>query len=402
MTNGLEDRTIEETAAAGGGNTATGRSDSLGLYVHVPFCAVTCDFCAFYQKTPEKGDFRRYVDGVRRELELVAPDRRVDTVFWGGGTPGLLPPEFIRELGAVVAQHAGGAPAEWSVELTPESVRDAKLEAFREIGVTRISLGVQSFQSRLLDAMGRRSSREAIHAAYVRLREHGFANVNLDLIFAFPGQTLEEWESDLREAADLGPDHLSTYCLTFEEDTALWAKLANGEFSLDEEKEAEFFRVAENILEPRGLIKYETSNYARTGRECRHNLNTWRMSEWVGVGPAAASQFRGLRCANPAGLEEWLEDLGRGCRGTRDRVEVSDALLAADTLVFGLRLRDGVDLPALEERFPGTLPASLRTFFERLRGDGLAEMTAEGCLVLTPRGRLLADRIGAEILERFE
>lgn len=375
---------------------------ALGLYVHVPFCAVTCDFCAFYQKTPEKGDFRRYVEGVRRELDLVAPDRPVDTVFWGGGTPGLLPPEFIRELGAAIRQYTGGAPAEWSVELTPESVRDAKLEAFREIGVTRISLGVQSFQARLLEAMGRRSSREAILAGYARLREHGFDNVNLDLIFAFPGQTLEEWESDLREAADLGPDHLSTYCLTFEEDTALWAKLANGEFSLDEDKEAEFFRVAEEVLEPRGLLKYETSNYARPGRECRHNLNTWRMAEWVGLGPAAASQFRGRRYANPAGLEDWLQDLGRGRRGACDRVELSPSVLAADTLVFGLRLRGGVDLPAVEDRFPGTLPDSLREFFEGLCGEGLAEMRADRRLFLTPRGRLLADRIGTEILERFE
>ena len=376
-------------------------SGPLGLYLHVPFCAVTCDFCAFYQKRPEKGDFRRYVDGIRRELDLAAPDRPVETVFWGGGTPGLLPPEFIRELGALIRERCGD-PAEWSVELTPESARDARLEALRDIGVNRISLGVQSFQPRLLEALGRRSSREAVLEAFGRLRRFGFANGNLDLIFAFPGQTGEEWESDLREAAGLAPEHLSTYCLTFEEDTALWVKLAQGEFARDEEREAVFFGMAEEILPQYGLEKYETSNYARPGRECRHNLNTWHMAEWLGLGPAAASQFRGRRDANPAGLEEWLTDLDAGRRGTCDRVTLTGALLAADLLIFGLRLTRGVNPAEVEARFPGTLTPGLRAFFGRLCAEGLAREGPDGGIGLTARGRLVVDRIGAEILEIME
>ncbi len=374
----------------------------LGLYLHVPFCATTCDFCAFYQKTPEKGDFRRYVDGVRRELELATWDRPVTTVFWGGGTPGLLPPEFIQELGGLLREKTGCTPEEWSVELTPEAVRDGRLEALRRIGVNRISLGVQSFQPRLLEVIGRKSSRKAILAAYAKLREHGFDNVNLDLMFAFPGQTPEEWESDLREAAALAPEHLSTYCLTFEEDTALWVKLSRGEVALDEEKEAVYFEIAESVLEEAGLYKYETSNYARPGRECRHNLNTWRMFEWDGIGPAAASQRGGWRYANPAALDEWLEDLENGRRGTADRVRITPDMLAADSLVFGLRLRNGVDLAGLEERFPGTLNPALRAFLDRLQTEGLAAMTGSSVLSLSPRGRLLADRIGAGILELRE
>ncbi len=401
MTNHIARRGGEVSAAAAKVLPSPQASGSLGLYLHVPFCAVTCDFCAFYQKRPEKGDFRRYVDGIRRELDLAAPDRPVETVFWGGGTPGLLPPEFIRELGALIRERCG-RPLEWSVELTPESARDARLEALCEIGVNRISLGVQSFQPRLLEALGRRSSREAVLDAFARLRRHGFANINLDLIFAFPGQTEEEWESDLREAAGLAPEHLSTYCLTFEEDTALWVKLAQGEFARDEEREALFFGMAEEILPRYGLEKYETSNYARPGRECRHNLNTWHMAEWLGLGPAAASQFRGRRGANPAGLEEWLTDLDVGRRGGCDSVPLSGALLAADQLIFGLRLTQGVNPARVEARFPGTFTPGLRAFFARLCEEGLAREGAEGVICLTARGRLVVDRIGAEILERME
>ena len=374
----------------------------LGLYLHVPFCAVTCDFCAFYQKRPEKGDFRRFVDGIRRELYLAAPDRPVQTVFWGGGTPGLLPPEYIRELGTLIRDRCGDRPVEWSVELTPEAARDARLEALSAIGVNRISLGVQSFQPRLLEAMGRRSSREAVMEAFSRLRRHGFGNINLDLIFAFPGQTEMEWESDLREAAALEPEHLSTYCLTFEEDTALWVKLARGEFVRDEEREAVFFGMAEKILPAYGLNKYETSNYARSGYECRHNLNTWRMAEWIGLGPAAASQFRGWRGANPPDIEKWSSELAAGRRSAEDRIALSDGLLAADLLIFGLRLTRGVSPSELEARFPGTVTSELRAFLDRLRAEGLARKEDDGRFCLTARGRLLVDRIGAEILERME
>ncbi len=399
--------TIKATETAwtpdrGGDMETEAQVASLGLYVHVPFCAVTCDFCAFYQKRPERGDFRRYLDGIRRELDLLQPDRPFDTVFWGGGTPGLLPPEFIRELGALIRPRTRGDATEWSVELTPACAREARLEALREIGVNRISLGVQSFQSRLLEVMGRRSSREAAHEAFSRLRAHGFDNVNLDLMFAFPGQTRAEWESDLLEAAALEPEHLSTYCLTFEEDTALWVKLAEGRVAREEDAEIDFFAVAEDILERWGLFKYETSNFARPGRACRHNLHTWRMGEWAGLGPAAASQHRGLRGSNPAALDEWLTGLAAGERATRERVPLTDSLLAADCLIFGLRLRDGVDPTAIDKRFPGVMPETLSPFLDRLRDEGLLERSASGRVHLTARGRLLADRVGAEILERFD
>jgi len=207
----------------------------LGMYVHVPFCAKTCDFCAFYQVQPKGDSVEQYLEAVEREAELVKWDRPITTVFWGGGTPGLLAPRDLERLGQVVRKRAGSALQEWTVELAPASVTEARLNVLKNLGVTRISMGAQSFQPDLLDALGRQHTREQVFAAYEKIRAAQFPSVNLDLIFAIPGQSETDWIGDLAQAIALAPDHLSTYCLTFEEDTALWVKLSQGKVKLDPE-----------------------------------------------------------------------------------------------------------------------------------------------------------------------
>lgn len=373
----------------------------LGLYVHVPFCASTCDFCAFYQTTPTRAGIDGYLDNVRRELDLVAWRKSVDTVFWGGGTPGLLAPDDLRTLGETVRAACGGPPAEWSVELAPASVTDARLEVLRELGVTRVSMGVQSFSPSLLDALGRQHTREQVFRAYDRVRAAGFASVNIDLMFALPGQDEAAWLADLGEAVVLAPDHISTYCLTFEEDTKLWVKLSKGQVKLDPTHEARMYERTWDELELAGYAQYEVSNFARPGHICSHNLNTWHMHEWVGIGPAAAGQHGGLRGGNPADLDLWGVQTARGERMTEDRAVLTPALLVEDALVFGLRLNAGVDLSALRARFPrvsGWL--LLAAELARLEEAGLLERAGQGAepIRLTRRGRLLADAVGAELM----
>src|SRR5688572_24830011 len=186
----------------------------VGVYVHVPFCASTCDFCAFYQTKPTADRVKGFLEGVAREAELVEWKQPIATVFWGGGTPGLLSPRDLARLGEIVRERCAGAPAEWTVEMAPASVTVGRLAALRDAGVTRISMGVQSFQPALLEGLGRQHTREQVFRAYDRVRATGFASVNLDLMFALPGQTEAEWAGDVREAVALAPDHLSTYCLT--------------------------------------------------------------------------------------------------------------------------------------------------------------------------------------------
>lgn len=373
---------------------------SLGLYVHVPFCASTCDFCAFYQEAPTAADVARYLDGVRDELRLATPDRPVDTVFWGGGTPGLLSPKDLRTLGDIVAGFCGGRPSEWTIELAPGSVSEARLDALREVGVNRVSMGVQSFQPALLEALGRRHSREQVLRAHERLRAAGFKSVNLDLMFALPGQADDAWEADLAEAIALGPDHLSTYCLTFEEDTKLWVKLSQGKVRRDVDAEARLYEATWTRLEAAGYAQYEVSNFARPGHDCRHNVNTWRMAEWIGVGPSAASQHRGWRGANVPDLGRWLDGLARGERMTEDRCALTPALLAEDALVFGLRMNAGVELARWRERAPGLPWAEVDSLLQSLEAAGRVTVTG-GVARLTSAGRLVADAIGAEIMAAF-
>lgn len=374
----------------------------LGVYVHVPFCATTCDFCAFYQTVPRGDAVARFLDGVEAEAGLVGwQDRRAETAFWGGGTPGLLRAAELERLGRTMLLYAG-QPAEWTVEMAPATVTADRLKTLKELGVTRISIGVQSFDDARLDALGRQHTRAQAHRAYDLVRAEGFASVNLDLMFALPGQTEEQWRADLDEALRLAPDHLSTYCLTFEEDTAMWVKLSQGKVKLDPDKEAAFYQRTWDYLGAAGFAQYEVSNFARPGHVCRHNLNTWNMQEWVGLGPSAASQHDGWRGANPADLGRWLEEVAAGRRATEDRYALTPALLAADTVIFGLRMNDGVSLPRLRRRFPAVSLSGLEDLLPRLIFEGLLQATPEGRISLTPRGRLVADAIGGEVLEAFE
>ena len=323
------------------------------------------------------------------------------TVFWGGGTPGLLAPAQIERLGAIVRARLGGEPQEWTVELAPASVTAERLAAFKAIGVTRVSLGVQSFSPALLDSLGRQHTREQIYRAHERVRAAGFASVNLDLMFALPGQDEATWLEDIRSAVALAPDHLSTYCLTFEEDTALWVKLSQGKVKLDPEREAQLYETTWAQLAALGYAQYEVSNFARPGHACRHNFNTWHMHEWIGLGPSAASQHAGWRGANIADLKKWRADVARGVRLTEDRVALTPALLAEDALVFGLRMNAGVDLAPWRTRCPAAPWDEVETLMTQLAAEGLAERSGTN-VRLTNRGRLLADTVGAEVMAAFE
>lgn len=373
---------------------------ALGLYVHVPFCASTCDFCAFYQTTPTAAGVKQFLSGVEREADLVTW-RPVTTVFWGGGTPGLLAPRDLAQLADIVRSRCGGEPQEWTVELAPASVTEERLRVLKDAGVTRVSMGAQSFQPELLDALGRQHTREQILRAYERIRAVGFRSVNLDLMFALPGQTAEEWAGDVREAVSLRPDHISTYCLTFEEDTKLWLKLSQGRVKLDPEHEAALYEATWSQLAEAGFAQYEVSNFARPRHECLHNLNTWRMNEWIGLGPSAASQHAGWRGGNVADLEQWRANVDAGVRLTEDRVALTPALLAEDALVFGLRMNAGVDLAPWRARAAEAPWAAIEDTLATLVANEL--LVREGTSVkLTKRGRLLADSVGAEIMAAFE
>jgi oxygen-independent coproporphyrinogen-3 oxidase len=369
------------------------------LYLHVPFCASSCDFCSFYQEQPKRGEIDRYLAAIEREMELHPPGR-VETAFWGGGTPGLLPADDLRRLGHAMTK-AASKPGEWTVELAPSSVRADKLAALKEIGVTRISMGVQSFDDATLDALGRRHSPKQIMEAWELIEAAGFASRNLDLIFAIPGQDEKRWTDDLARAMELNPDHLSTYCLTFEEDTAMFVKLSQGKVKIDRELEAFLYRRTWETLEAGGYSQYETSNFARPGHACRHNLITWEMGSWIGYGPSASSQWGHVRWTNPANLDQWIKGIEAGQPVREQAKALSARDLLCDALVFGLRLNEGVDLFALAERFETPVPQGVRDLFADLVEENLMELAGTR-FRLNGEGRLRADAVGVAVLEKFD
>jgi oxygen-independent coproporphyrinogen III oxidase len=259
---------------------------------------------------------------------------------------------------------------------------------------------VQSFQPALLDALGRQHSLEQIYRAYDLVRAADFQSVNLDLMFALPGQNENEWAADVDEALRLAPDHLSTYCLTFEEDTALWIKLSQGRVKLDSEHEARLYEATWSRLASAGYDQYEVANFARPGHQCRHNLNTWHMHEWVGLGPSAASQHAGWRGANVADLAKWQTLVDAGKRMTEDRLALTPAQLAEDALIFGLRMNAGVDVGHWRQRAPSAPWTAVDASIRHMLTDELAVFAGEQ-LILTDRGRLLADAVGLEMMEAF-
>ena len=375
---------------------------ALGIYIHVPFCSTTCDFCAFYQEKPRKNGIESYFRGLREEFVRFSPNREISTVFIGGGTPGLLKAEQLDELSSLVSSFDLSPDVEWSIELAPSEITPEKLDVLRKGGVNRISLGVQTFNPKFMDALGRQHPVEKTFEAYQWIRQAGFDSVNLDLLFGAPGQSLQNWEEDLAQAVELAPDHLSTYCLTFEEDTAMFVRLSQGKVKIDPEREAEFYEFAWDYLPRYGYGQYEVSNYAKLGHACRHNLNTWAMNEWIGYGPSACTQYQGVRRKNIANLEEWALCMQPGNQPKfMEEETLSFTEFAQDAMLFGLRMNQGISIPAIAEQFsiPIDQFLGMTQFLDRLVCEKLATQPSSGSYALTKQGRILCDAIACDLPE---
>lgn len=375
---------------------------ALGLYFHVPFCSTTCDFCAFYQEKPSKKGIESYFRGLEMELSRFPPDRAVSTIFIGGGTPGLLQSDDLERLCKLINSTGLEKSYEWSIELAPSEINPEKLQVLKGQGVNRISMGVQTFNPTFMDALGRKHPVEKIYQAYQWIRDADFPSVNLDLLFGAPGQTLADWEADLAQAVDLQPDHLSTYCLTFEEDTAMYVRLAEGKVDIDPEREARFYEFAWDYLPAHGYEQYEVSNYAKPGHPCQHNLNTWGMNEWIGYGPSACSQYQGVRRKNIANLEEWEAGLQpEGTPQFMEQEKLGSIDFARDAVLFGLRMNQGIDLGQIATQFDLQMRvfAESAHFLERLCHEGLAEKDGSDAFRLSKQGRILCDAIACDLPE---
>ena len=355
-----------------------------GIYVHVPFCVRKCGYCDFYSIAGGEEARDGFPSLVEREMELLLrsypgeADVPSDTVYFGGGTPTVLGPDpLCRLLSAVRSRFPVAEGAEISVEANPGTVTGDEFARLREGGFNRVSLGVQSFRPETLSALGRIHTVEEVRAAYRDARRAGFPSVGIDLIFGNPGQREAEWQADLDLAVTFLPDHLSAYALSPEPGTPIHAAIGRGEIALpDDDAVARMYESARGILLATGYRHYEISNFARPGKECRHNLKYWRRQGYLGLGPSAhgllfqweAAPF-GLRTANPPSLPEYARALHAG-RLPWISTRVCDREDAwKESLLFGLRTEEGVPLDAVEEK-NGPPPEPLRKAVKTLIGSG--------------------------------
>jgi oxygen-independent coproporphyrinogen-3 oxidase len=328
------------------------------LYVHVPFCAQKCEYCAFFSEASSGELIKRYVVALQRELELVAHDVWPRTIFFGGGTPSLL---NLRQWEGILRtmERAGLLGAEeFTVECNPATVSLDKAKLLRSFGVNRISMGVQSLDEALLDRLGRVHSREMVFQSFDVLRQAGFDNVNIDLMFAIPGQTLEIWQATLNEALALGGEHLSSYEVIYEEDTPLYAQLNAGEFDVNEDLACAMYEELVARSAAAGFQQYEIANFARNAdqlearsselgtpiipsRACRHNYNYWRGGSFYGLGPSATGYVRGVRTKNWSNTQLYCEQLEKGRRAIESKEALSPLGRAGETAAFGLRMNIG-------------------------------------------------------------
>jgi oxygen-independent coproporphyrinogen-3 oxidase len=369
------------------------------LYVHVPFCAQKCSYCAFYSEASSGELMERYTGALLREMELVAHDLKPVTVFFGGGTPSILNLKQWRRILEAMQRVGLLGAVEWTIESNPATVSLDKAKLWREFGVNRVSMGVQSLDEDLLDRLGRIHSREMVFKSYDTLRRAGFENVNLDLMFAIPGQTMDVWKRTLDETIALGSEHLSCYEVIYEEDTPLFAQLAAGQISANEDLACEMHELLVERAGAAGFVQYEIANFARNNsgavddlpsRACRHNVNYWRGGSYHGLGPSAAGYVGGVRTKNWSNTQLYCERLERSERAIETIEELAPIKRAGETAAFGLRMNAGWPLVEFRAVTGFDLQSEWRTEISNLVSRGWADFSSDR-LRLTRDGLRFAD-----------
>jgi len=357
------------------------------LYVHVPFCPKVCPYCSFYKEASDRNKTQAFLDSVLldldRRLQKVS-SCRIETIFFGGGTPSALSVKQLEFLLSGLRQRLDlSGLREWTLEMNPATVSLEKAQMLKDFGVNRISMGVQSWDPEMLNRLGRVHSALQAERSYHILREVGFTNLNLDLIFGIPGQSGEIWERSLKKTIGLAPEHISAYCLTYEEDTEFLRRHQRGELLQDTEQDAKFYELTMAVLESGGYRQYEISNYAKPGFECQHNLAYWLGRDYLGLGPSAFSTIRERRWQNTPDTGRYTEQLQAGVEPIHFTETITGQIRNAETVAFGLRTSEGVP----ESAFLGW-----RSELDALRSEGYLE-EENSYVRLTAKGRMVADSI---------
>ena len=372
-----------------------------GLYLHIPFCEHKCIYCDFYSVEQTHG-IKKFVDSLIAEITLTAGSvditNKFTTIFLGGGTPSLLTPVQLQKIIDTLHRHFPIAPdAEVTIETNPGTVDIEKLRAYKDIGINRLSLGVQSFSPKDLEFLTRIHSVEEAEKCYDDARKSGFDNINLDLIFSLPTHNKTGWVHNIEKVINLAPDHVSAYSLTYEKGTPLYTMLKNKQVvPLQDDLDAEFFGLTMDMLENAGFEQYEISNYAQPGKKCLHNRIYWEYNEYFGFGPSAHSFYKGKRYWNVNDLVKYYKQIKAGLLPKAGEEVLSDQQKAEEEIFLGLRT-SGIDLKKMKNIYNLDIlknkAAEITSFTER--GFVVVE---NGCLRLTKQGKAFADMIATELI----
>lgn len=376
------------------------------LYIHVPFCARKCEYCAFYSETNQSHNIDRYISSLLLELERLPAPFGHHTIFFGGGTPSILTLKQwdhllkgMNRLGLLGAQ-------EWTVECNPATVSLDKARLLREAGVNRISMGVQSLDENLLNRLGRIHSRDMVFRSFDTLRQAGFENINVDLMFAIPGQSMEIWKSTLAEASALQSEHLSCYEVIYEEDTPLFEQLQAGEFDVDEDLACAMYEQLIDHATNAGFHQYEIANFGRgpfidsegiPARACRHNVNYWSGGQFLAAGPSAAGFIGGIRTKNWSSIELYCSLLESGKSPLESNEEIPPIARAGELAGFGLRMNRGWDFETFSRLTSMDLRTEWNADMNSLLADGLGARSENG-FRLTRKGLRFADLAAEKFL----
>jgi oxygen-independent coproporphyrinogen-3 oxidase len=376
----------------------------LGLYIHIPFCVQKCFYCGFYSTQYDNIIADEYLAALLVEIGMhshILSEPTIESIYIGGGTPTTLSQDQFCTLFNLIKEHVQlSEDAEITVEANPNTVTEDALILLKRLGVTRLSIGVQSFSNELLTRLGRVHTADQAVSAVHGARDAGFGNIAIDLIFGVPGQTKEQWRDTLETAVSLNPKHISAYCLSLDEGSQWYRdeKVGIGERTNDDIS-ATMYGTAMEFLRSFGYQQYEISNFCMSGYECRHNVNYWDRGEYLGLGPGAWSFIGNKRWANIANVGQYIVRLSEGITvQDENRVEfVNREQAALEKLFLGLRKTSGVDLTTYSSLFgAGALDALIENIAD-LERDGLVDIQ-KGALMLTRRGMLLSNEVLLRII----
>jgi len=363
-----------------------------GIYIHIPFCMNKCPYCDFTSiSLIDRNVFKEYIQVLKKEISFYKYLKfDLQTVYFGGGTPSILPPDYIEEIVDFITNNLPVVDnPEITIEVNPETYRYKEFKQLLKAGVNRISIGAQSLNEKILKSLGRwHSPKDVIETAY-SAADAGIENINMDMIYGVQGQTLKDLEGDLEKYTQLPVKHISAYMLTAYEETPLGQMVKRGEYSLPEEDLLlDMFKLIDGFLHEKGFGRYELSNWAKEGYQCKHNLFYWTGEEFLGIGVSAWSLINNERFGNTKNLYEYMEKINKGQSAVLFRDKLSPQEKRKEKIILGLRLAEGIDIKLVKDKMD---------FINQIVSEGLAKIE-NGRLKLTPEGIMVSNYIAASLI----